>query len=542
MNKTVSVNISGFIFNIEETAYDKLSRYLNTIRGYFSESTGAEEIIEDIEARIAELFQEKINENYQVIKLKDVNEVISTMGQPEEYIDNELNEEEPTVGTTGQSGYSQSEPRSRYRKIYRDADDKVLGGVCSGIGHYFGIDPIWLRLIFIVLLIGFGTGVLLYIILWIIIPKAITPSEKLEMKGNPVTAENIGKQVEEEMDNLKKKVKNFKDETISRPDSGLRKGFNDFFHFLGKLLRLLLNSLGKVFGFLFILLGLTVITALIFSIGTSGDFINIYSDQGDLNLNYEEMFGLIPPHLINNSWLVVLGILTIGIPFLALIFLGFNMISNNVYRIRGLGIGLFIVWFLSSIMAIFYFGYLAKDYVYEYKEKDSFQLEQILGDTLTIEVMDDDMYSVTRSHNFHDDFDFIQVTDDRIFIGNPELDIQKSKTDEFQLIMYKESRGRNRNSARENLSSFEYDYMELGNLISFSPFFSISKDNGFHFEQLKLRLLVPEGKAVYFQEGSERILYDIDNVTNTYDLNMIGKVWTMTEEGLECIDCDSDEL
>ena len=109
MNKTVSVNISGFIFNIEETAYEKLSRYLNTIRGYFSESSGAEEIIEDIEARIAELFQEKISDNYQVIKLKDVNEVIEVMGQPEEYIDNELNEEESTERTS----YASSETKIR---------------------------------------------------------------------------------------------------------------------------------------------------------------------------------------------------------------------------------------------------------------------------------------------------------------------------------------------------------------------------------------------------------------------------------------------
>jgi hypothetical protein len=84
--------------------------------------------------------------------------------------------------------------------------------------------------------------------------------------------------------------------------------------------------------------------------------------------------------------------------------------------------------------------------------------------------------------------------------------------------------------------------MELGNLLSFSPYYSISKDNGYHFENLKIRILVPEGKAVFLQEGSERIIYDIENVTNTYDLDMVGKVWTMTERGLKCIECDPDEL
>lgn len=536
MNKTVSVNISGFIFNIEETAYDKLSRYLNTIRGYFSESTGAEEIIEDIEARIAELFQEKISDNYQVIKLKDVNEVIAIMGQPEEYIDSDTAEEDQTESAS----YSYSEPKNRYRKIYRDPDDKVLGGVCSGIGYYFGIDPIWVRLLFIVLLIGFGTGVLLYIILWIIIPQANTAAEKLEMKGNPVTAENIGKQVEKEMENVKKKFDNFKEGHSKRGDSPVAKGFQNFFNFLGKLLRLLLNSLGKVFGFIFIVLGLVVIISLAFSLGTSGELIGHYTEIEGLSLSYPEIMGLFP-NSINTGWISALSLIIIGIPFIALIFLGFNMLTNFTYKIRGLGISLFIIWFVASIIGVFYTGYVAKDYLQEYDKKSTYELSQITGDTLTIEVMQDDIYMIDRSKGFQD-LDFIKVIGDRIYLGNPELDIQRSKTDNFQLVTYKESRGRNRNDAQDNIRQIEYNYMELGNLISFSPYFSISKDNGYHFEQLKLRLLVPVGKAVLFQDGSERIIYDIDNVSNTWDLDMIGKVWTMTERGLECIDCDPDEL
>ena len=538
MNKTVSVNISGFIFNIEETAFEKLNRYLNTIRGYFSESSGAEEIIEDIEARIAELFQEKISENYQVIKLKDVNEVIETMGQPEEYIDSDISDDdEPKQRSTEYS----TGPRNKYRKIYRDPDDKVLGGVCTGIGYYFGIDPIWVRLFFIILLLGFGTGVLLYIILWIIIPMAKTPSEKLEMKGNPVTAENIGKQVEEEMENLKKKFKNFKEGSVDDHKSQLSSGVGDFFNFLAKLLKLLFSSLGKVLGFLFVLLGLTVIVALFFSLGTSGEFLGYHSNFNDFVLSYPELVDLIPEGLINTGWLSTFAILTIGIPFLALTFLGFNMLTNFVYKIRGLGVALFIIWFIASISAVFYAGSIAKDYVHEYDEKSTYQLEQILGDTLVVEVMTDDIYSEEKARHFND-LDFIKVIGDRIYLGNPELDIEKSKTDEFQLIIYKESRGRNRGDALENARAIEYDYMELGNLISFSPFYSISKENGYHFENIRLRLLVPEGKAVLLQNGSERIIYDIENVTNTYDLNMVGKVWTMTSRGLECIECDPDDL
>lgn len=536
MNKTVSVNISGYIFNIEETAYEKLSRYLNTIRGYFSESTGSEEIIEDIEARIAELFQEKITDNYQVIKLKDVNEVITVMGEPEEYIDGEIDE----VIMEENKSYSSNEKSNKYRKIYRDPDDKVLGGVCSGIGYYFGIDPIWIRLIFIILLVGFGTGVLLYIILWIIIPMANTASEKLEMKGDPVTAENIGKQVEEELGNIKKKFSS-SDENVNRGGSNFSKGFNNFISFLGKLFGLLFNSLGKVFGFLFIVIGIGVLASLFFSIGAAGTFFaNVTSIDG-VHMNFPELLELFPQGLMNRGWINFFTILTVGIPFLALILLGFNMLTNFAYKIRGLGLAMFLIWFIASIGSVFFVGSLVKDYVNEYDEKTTIQLEQIIGDTLTIDVMQDDFFYVDRLTRFND-LEFIKIVDERIYIGNPELDIQKSKTDEFQLVIYKESRGSNRETAREHLQTMEYDYNVVGNLISFAPYFSIDKEQGYHFEDLSYRLLVPEGKSVFLQEGSERIIYDIDNVTNTYDPNMVGKVWTMTKRGLECLDCDPEDI
>jgi phage shock protein PspC (stress-responsive transcriptional regulator) len=539
MNKTVSVNISGFIFNIEETAFEKLNRYLNTIRGYFSESTGAEEIIEDIEARIAELFQEKITTNYQVIKLKDVNEVIEIMGQPEEYIDGEVEEEEIN---SGRATYSSAEPKNRYRKIYRDADDKVLGGVCSGIGYYFGIDPIWIRLMFVALFITFGTGFLLYIILWIIIPKAMTASEKLEMKGNPVTAENIGKQVEEELGNIKKKFKNYKDGAKPIKDRPISKGANEVGGFLGKILRLLFNSLGKVIGFIFIVLGLGVIVTLLLAIGNSGEFLNQYTMIEGFSISYHEMVDLFPHNVLTEGWSKVLIFLIVGLPFIALTFLGFNMLTNFVYKIRGFGLALFLIWFIASIAGVFQLGFVAKDYVQEFNKKEVYKLEQVTGDTLTIEVSEDDIYYFEHNQHRTDYNDFIQVIDDRIYLGNPELDIKRSNTDEFQLVFYKESRGKSRKEAHDNIRDVEYDYMEIGNLISFSPYFSIPKENGYHFEQLKIRLLVPIGKSVYLHESTERIIYDIENVTNTWDPYMIEKVWTMTKDGLECIDCDPDEL
>ena len=144
MNKTVNINLAGIFFHIDEDAYLKLSRYLEAIKRSFTDSQGRSEIISDIEARIAELFAERIQNEKQVVGIKLVDEVIAIMGQPEDYlVDDEIFEDEP-------------QPRSTYnnrvtKKLFRDTDNSYIGGVATGLSHYFGIDAIWMRLLWILL-------------------------------------------------------------------------------------------------------------------------------------------------------------------------------------------------------------------------------------------------------------------------------------------------------------------------------------------------------------------------------------------------------
>jgi phage shock protein PspC (stress-responsive transcriptional regulator) len=164
------MNLSGIIFHIEEDAYEMLNKYLSTIKGYFKDSEGRDEIMSDIEARIAEMLQEKVNNTKQAVLKMDVENVIALMGKPEEFAGE--NAETP------KNESSQDEERTsggkKSRRVFRDPDDKILGGVCSGIASYFGFDPIWLRGAFAVSFFVFGSGLILYIILCIIIPKAKT--------------------------------------------------------------------------------------------------------------------------------------------------------------------------------------------------------------------------------------------------------------------------------------------------------------------------------------------------------------------------------
>ena len=166
MNKTVNINLAGVFFHIDENAYAKLQRYLSAIKRSFEGVTGEDEIIADIEARISELFSSKIQDARQVISLKELDEVIAVMGQPEDYmVDDDIFDDAPASNKSKRSSSSSS---GNGKKLYRDTENAYIGGVSSGLGHYFGIDSLWIRLgwVFLVL-VGFGSPILIYILLWI---------------------------------------------------------------------------------------------------------------------------------------------------------------------------------------------------------------------------------------------------------------------------------------------------------------------------------------------------------------------------------------
>ena len=178
MKKTVSINIGGIIFHIEEDGYDRLKNYLDSVNSYFSSFEDSKEIISDIESRIAEIFLSKLAANRQTLNIIDVDELIATMGTTQDF-DATL-ENEPESQATSQAETEEAPKKEKAtgkaKRLYRDTKRKLIGGVSSGIAHYFGIDPLWIRLLFIALFIniffsGLAGGTLLtYIILWIVVP------------------------------------------------------------------------------------------------------------------------------------------------------------------------------------------------------------------------------------------------------------------------------------------------------------------------------------------------------------------------------------
>ena len=195
MKITVSINLGGYSFNIDEDAYAELKHYLRNLELHFAGEESSSEILSDIETRMAELFRTKITGYKQVINIDDVHQVISVLGTPEDISDNDGPSPRDKFSTPG------------YHRMYRDPDHRVIGGVCSGMGAYWDIDPVIVRIIFVALALGGGLGVLVYLILYIVIPEAKTTAQKIEMKGNPVNIHNIKDSVKKEFDNVRKNMK-----------------------------------------------------------------------------------------------------------------------------------------------------------------------------------------------------------------------------------------------------------------------------------------------------------------------------------------------
>ena len=199
MKKTLSITIGGLVYNIEEDAFLSLDAYLEKLRSHFSSDENVDELIADIEASISEKFAEKL-EKRTVIRLQDVEEVIAVMGKAEE-IDEEATTESQKQGEQNE----QKSEESTEKRLYRDVDDMVIAGVCSGIAAYYGVDVVFVRIAFIILAFVNGIGILLYLILWLAMAKAITPSQKLSMRGRPVN-------VNELQDAIKEKAKTMTNE------------------------------------------------------------------------------------------------------------------------------------------------------------------------------------------------------------------------------------------------------------------------------------------------------------------------------------------
>jgi phage shock protein PspC (stress-responsive transcriptional regulator) len=530
MNKTVNINLANTLFHIDDDAYNKLRRYLESIKRSFSGTKGSDEIIADIEARIAELFLEKMENERQVITNKEVDQVIDVMGQPEDYmVDEDIFEDEPKK--------SYAQPVTRAKKLYRDIDHKYIGGVCAGLEHYLGIDALWVRLIFILLAVfTSGFGLIAYILLWILVPEAATTSQKLDMRGEPVNISNIERKVKEGFDDVADKVKNVDYEKVGNK---VKSGSKTFFDTIGDIILFLFKVFGKFIGILLIIIGASTLVGLFFGLFTVGMFDAVNVPGVDF---YE---------IVNTSgapvWLVsILLFFAVGIPFFFVLYLGLKILVNNLKSIGNIAKFALLGLWLISVGTLIVFGIRqAAEFSYTGSVNDREQLVfEVPSDTLMITMKD------AHSEYDRDDIHFGRMTfgyddnDNRILLSDEvDIKIRKADSDSISINVRKDADGSSTLAARDRAKNIAYGYSIDGNEIVLDKYLTTETSNKARNQEVTVTIYIPEGKTVYFDDNTSRYIgRGIDNDQGYYRSGIAGQYWLMDDDGeLQCLDCPEDD-
>lgn len=347
MKKTLTVNLGGTVFHIDEDAYQLLDKYLSNLRIHFRKEEGSDEIMNDFEIRISELLNDRVRLGYEVITIEHVEDVISRMGKPEEIFGENYKEEvKEEFKAKVETGYTK-------KRLFRDPDDRILGGVAGGLAAYLGWDPTAIRIGLLLLMFLWGIVVPIYFILWLIIPVARTASEKLQMRGESVTVENIGKTVTDGFEKVSGNVNDYMES--ERPRTALQKIADAFVSVVGAIIKVLA-----------ILIGIILIPPLLFSlfiliivlfaciVGLLGGGIGLLG--GGFGMLHE----LMPYYDWNTFYtfpegaliIAAIGmILSIGIPVIALIY----VVCGQLFKWKPMPSGakwtLLILWIVSVVVS-----------------------------------------------------------------------------------------------------------------------------------------------------------------------------------------------
>lgn len=510
MNKILNINLGGYALTIDDDAFEYLSAYLDSIRRRFSESEGRDEIMHDIESRLGELITNNMG-NRTIVMLPDVEAAIQVMGKPEDFGGEPV--EKP--GASGKKTFRHG------KKLFRDEEDAVIGGVCSGLAAYFGMqETIWMRLIFILLaLISFGFWVPAYLLLWILVPPARTAAERLAMRGETANVENIAREIEQGFERISKKVNEFGSQaagsSAGRTTANIAGGCLTVF---GKLILgfIIFVAVMMVFG-----LG-TAWVAGIWAFFTAQPYVSYFSplSSGGTYIAFFNAFFLI------------------GIPVVGLVL----WLGRTIFRFKTpawLGSGLGIFWVLNFISLLLLGGWAARSYGHGGSVSRSMDLSGMNTDTLRVE------WAEKGQPGEHD---YWFTEDDGFYIGGKGLkvkemiriNVRRSESGRFECTQTVHARGGSGAEAEENAAQTGFTLDFDGRTLRAPRGYEIREGNKWRGQEVKITIGVPEGKSIVFGRGINRRVYDADYADhdNDYHINNYSeKVYRMTARGLVCSDC-----
>lgn len=527
MNKTVSINLGGFFFHIDEDAFQKLNRYFQAIKQSLSPD-GKVEIMKDIESRVAEIFSEKLTTEKQVIGIFEVDNVIAIMGQPEDYI---IENEENKTNNTFQSAVN-----TNRKKLYRDLEGGILGGVASGLGYYFGIDKVWVRIIFILLVLaGFGTGILAYIILWVVTPHALTTAEKLEMQGEPINISNIEKKVRAEYENVSEKFKNTDFDSMGNQ---VKSSAEKISTNLGGVFSVLFSILGKIAGCFLVFISSIVILALFVSLITAGTTTQL--DNSNLN-DYLHAFNY------SGFSIFLIGLLilfAVGIPFFVILYLGLKILASNLNSLgNNSKYALLGIWILSLITLIFIGVRQSSEMAFENKVIEKKNINLVPNDTLQIKFVANEIYSNNSYNHFeHDDFKIVSDSTNKnlIYSNEIEFEILQSEESYGYLKIEKYARGNSLKIARERADNIQYKLNFKDNKLVLDNYLLSAEAMQYRGQEVRIYLYLPKGTVFKMDESVQQ--YDRSD-NDFFNLHHSSKdyVYKVGKNKVYCLNCPPDE-
>jgi len=526
MEKTIIINIGNTIIHIEESAYELLKAYLNEVKQHFANHADDLEIVTDIENRIAELLFEQLEEQKkQVVDTANVNFVIAQMGRVQDFDTAEEGEEEPVVNTAYQYQITD-------KKLYRDMDERVIAGVCAGIAHYLNFEARWIRIAAILSVFIGGSGLLVYALLWIIMPKAKSRIEKMEMKGEPANLQGFQKNLDEELLAVKERLT----EVNKHAQPLITKFGNfvgEFFEWLGRFMAGTGKVIFKIIAIFIVIFGVLFLLALI--IGTA-------AFQGFWDASIYEFFPFSIINEGNRGVILFSAFIVCFIPILALVLFSIRVAFSKQAINKTLSFALLIIWLAGAATV----GYQAAKISSEFKQHaeltETTELKTL--PTYIIDIDRSKYFSKEDSVAYHIDGNqrnkiVIDDFEDGPFVSpnNVRINIIKSETGVTRLVQKFESQGKTFQSALQNAQNISYTYTAKESSLIFNPRFQLRKGSIWRNQEVWINLEIPVGTKVIIKEDSYRYINnygtwdcaDKENDSNDYS------TWIMTEDGLRCV-------
>ena len=435
-------------------------------------------------------------------------------------------EDEPATKTLDESP---SQDQKLRRRLYRDADSRVLGGVCSGMAAYFNIDVVILRIIFVLLFFLSGTGFLIYIVLWVVVPRAKTTAQKLEMKGKEATVSNIEKTIREDVNEVSENISRFKRSSESDGNTR-RERFGDV---VTSVFRVILRVLVLFFGVILIIAGIASLIGFVTTLVVGNSFMHGGSWDFGSNSNIN-LTGLLQQFISPGAYTIALIAIAIlaGIPILLLLFVGTKLLFRYKTNNKMIGLGTFGLWLAALIALIVITVNQVGNFGKQTSQTITQKVECTTCKTIYLET-DEDLYqSLIEDHISLDHMKIAMVNGKEKMLGSPRFTIEKSSSDEFLLLIKKRARGSSTENAQNNLEQIEYNFSQKDSTLKFDPYYFLKENAKWREQEVSLILKVPEGKSIYLNSNMTGIIDDIENTSNMYDPEMVNKTWIMTANGL----------